>query len=151
MDIKVPVQLGVMSRCPDALFCEGVFDRVLPNVTTKVDLSLIYIANIDESEPIFGVKCMHGSKECAGNVQQLCVRRYAAFETWWSFVRCQNAAGKEKIGSRHLALQCAKKIGLQWEDSGVGSCAGPDASGEAPEGVAMLQESVKLTHQLGIR
>ena len=44
IDIKVPVQLGVMSRCPDALLCESVFDLVLPNVTAKVDLSLIYVA-----------------------------------------------------------------------------------------------------------
>lgn len=44
IDIKVPVQLGVMSRCPDALFCESVFDRVLPKIAAKVDFSLIYIA-----------------------------------------------------------------------------------------------------------
>jgi hypothetical protein len=43
-DIKVPVQLGVMSRCPDALLCESVFDRVVPNVTRKIDLSLAYVA-----------------------------------------------------------------------------------------------------------
>lgn len=107
--------------------------------------------SIDESEPTFGVRCLHGSKECAGNVQQLCVKRYATFQIWWSFLRCQNAAGKEKVGSRHLALACAKRIGLRWEESGVGSCAGSDASGEAPEGVAMLRESVNLSHQLGIR
>lgn len=94
---------------------------------------------------------MHGSKECVGNVQQLCVKQYAAFETWWNFVRCQNAAGKEKIGSRQLALECAKEIGLQWEDSGVESCAGIDARGEVSEGVVMLQESAKLSNQLGIR
>ncbi|KAF8897523.1 hypothetical protein BD779DRAFT_1465690 [Infundibulicybe gibba] len=25
-DVKVPVELGVMSRCPDALFCESIFN-----------------------------------------------------------------------------------------------------------------------------
>ena len=44
IDIKVPVQLGVMSRCPDALLCESVFESVVPNVTAKVDLSLTYVA-----------------------------------------------------------------------------------------------------------
>ena len=43
-DTKVPVQLGVMSRCPDALLCESVFNEVLNRVVDKVDLSLIYIA-----------------------------------------------------------------------------------------------------------
>ena len=43
-DIKVPIELGVMSRCPDALLCEFVFDQVLHKVANKVDLALRYIA-----------------------------------------------------------------------------------------------------------
>ena len=43
-DIKVPIQLGVMSRCPDALLCESTFNEVLRRVINKVDLSLVYIA-----------------------------------------------------------------------------------------------------------
>lgn len=43
-DIKVQVQLGVMSRCPDALLCESRFDEVLDKVADKVELSLIYVA-----------------------------------------------------------------------------------------------------------
>lgn len=43
-DIKVPVVLGVMSRCPDALLCESVFDQVLKKTSNKVDFSLTYIA-----------------------------------------------------------------------------------------------------------
>jgi len=43
-DIKVPVVLGVMSRCPDAILCESVFDRVLQRVGDKVDISLSFIA-----------------------------------------------------------------------------------------------------------
>jgi len=42
-DIKVPVQLGVMSRCPDALLCESTFNEVLSRAIDKVDLSLVYI------------------------------------------------------------------------------------------------------------
>lgn len=43
-DVKVPVQLGVMSKCPDALFCESVFDVVRGEVKEKIDLSFVYIA-----------------------------------------------------------------------------------------------------------
>lgn len=43
-DVKVPVVLGVMSRCPDALLCESVWDRVLQRVGDKVDISLSFIA-----------------------------------------------------------------------------------------------------------
>ena len=42
--VKVPVVLGVMSRCPDALLCEAVWDRVLQRVADKVDISLSFIA-----------------------------------------------------------------------------------------------------------
>ena len=51
-DRKVPVHLGVMSRCPDALVCEAVFDTVLPNVSDKVDLSLVYIAKYESMNTI---------------------------------------------------------------------------------------------------
>lgn len=33
-----------MSRCPDAILCESVFDQVLDKVGPKVDMSLVFIA-----------------------------------------------------------------------------------------------------------
>lgn len=42
-DIKVPVVLGVMSQCPDAILCESVFDKVLQKVGDKIDLSLTFL------------------------------------------------------------------------------------------------------------
>ena len=42
-DVKVPVVLGVMSRCPDAQLCESVFEQVLRKVDKKVDISLTFI------------------------------------------------------------------------------------------------------------
>ena len=42
-DVKVPVVLGVMSGCPDALLCESVFDRVIERVSDKIDLRLTFI------------------------------------------------------------------------------------------------------------
>jgi hypothetical protein len=43
-DIKVQVQLGVMSRCRDPLLCESRFNEVLDKVAEKVELSFIYVA-----------------------------------------------------------------------------------------------------------
>ena len=43
-DVKVPVVLGVMSRCPDAMLCEAVFNRVLERVGSKVNISLTFVA-----------------------------------------------------------------------------------------------------------
>jgi hypothetical protein len=42
-NVKVPVVLGVMSACPDALFCESLFNDVLTQVPDKVELSLSFI------------------------------------------------------------------------------------------------------------
>lgn len=45
-DVKVPVTLGVMSRCPDALICEAAFDKTLSQVGDKIDLSLSFIGRL---------------------------------------------------------------------------------------------------------
>lgn len=169
---KVPVQLGVMSRCPDALLCETTFNRVLERVQDKVDLSLVYVGRyifdsicpkcsradylfsyrrIDSTQPDFGVWCMHGPEECAGNVQQLCVHKHTPFKKWWEFVQCQNYEGRYKVGEPDVAFKCAKVAGIDWEHSGAGECAGFDASGKAEEGITLLQESVILGKKLGIK
>ncbi|KAF5388307.1 hypothetical protein D9615_000404 [Tricholomella constricta] len=156
-DVKVPVQLGVMSRCPDALLCENVFNEVLRKVSNKIQLSLVYVAKpadivrLDSSEPDFGVKCMHGPEECAGNVQQLCVAKHEPSSVWWEFVQCQNYEGRYKIGNPDLTLKCANAVGMDWENSKSGRCAGRDGSGKGSEGVALLKESVVLGKKLGIK
>lgn len=41
---KVQLQLGVMSKCPDAFFCEAIFQTVLAApVSHKVELEMLYI------------------------------------------------------------------------------------------------------------
>ena len=93
---------------------------------------------------------MHGPEECAGNVQQLCVNKYAPFENWWEFVICQNYQGRQHIGEPDVALKCANTAGIDWEKSGAGECAGLDGSGKG-SGVALLKESVLLTEQLNVK
>lgn len=149
--VKVPVILGVMSRCPDALLCETVFDQVLPQVADKVDLSLSFIGTINASEPDFGVTCMHGRDECAGNVHELCAMKYTSTAEWWEFVQCQNYQGRDKIGLAKTALQCARSANIDWEQSGVGECAGLDGSGKGEEGIKLLKESVTGSQLIGIK
>ncbi|KAI0068706.1 hypothetical protein BV25DRAFT_1817615 [Artomyces pyxidatus] len=151
LDVKVPVTLGVMSRCPDALLCEAVFDQIMPRIAHKVDFSLTYVAKVNSSEPDFGATCMHGPDECAGNVQQLCAAKYTPLKTWWEFVMCQNYEKREAIGRPDVALKCARAAGIDWETSQVGQCAGLDASGVEDEGVLLLHESIKATEALGIK
>ncbi|KAJ7047381.1 hypothetical protein C8F04DRAFT_936682 [Mycena alexandri] len=146
--VRVPVELGVMSRCPDALLCEPIFDAVLQKVGEKVDLELVYVAKINSTDSDFGVTCLHGPGECAGNVQQLCAAKYST--RWWDFVRCQNARGRYQVGLPEVALECAETVGIDWEGSGVGECAGSDGSGKGEEGVELLRASTLRGKALGI-
>ncbi|KAF8914577.1 hypothetical protein CPB85DRAFT_1375382 [Mucidula mucida] len=119
-DVKVPVHLGVQSRCRDALLCENIFDAVLKKVVNKIDLSLVYVGELDESEPDFGVVCPHGPQECAGDVHQLCVAKYADFSQFWEFIHYWQA---------RTALKCASSAKIDW-NAGAGECAGSDGHGE---------------------
>jgi len=145
--IRVPVTLGVMSRCPDALLCETLFDNVIPRVAEKINLSLVYVAAVNASDPDFGVTCMHGRNECAGNVQQLCVAKHTPMRTWWEFVMCQNYHGRAHIGSWDVAMKCGRTARIDWEESGVGQCVG---SGTGDEGVQLLHDSIRVAESLDI-
>jgi hypothetical protein len=168
--LRVPVTLGVMSRCPDALLCETLFDKVIPRVAEKIDLSLAYVAKcaktyshqlsradrltlhnrLNASDPDFGVTCLHGREECAGNVQQLCVAKYTPMRTWWEFVMCQNYQGRNGIGRSDVALKCARTAKIDWEGSAVGQCVGSDGNGTGEEGVRLLRDSIQVAESLGI-
>lgn len=92
------------------------------------------------SEPLYGVTCMHGQEECAGNVQELCAAKYHPTSEWWSFVQCQNFQGRDNIGTPETALNCANAAGIDWENGKAGQCAGKD--GRGTEGIQLLQQSV---------
>ncbi|KAI0080899.1 hypothetical protein K474DRAFT_1657417 [Panus rudis PR-1116 ss-1] len=148
--VKVPVVLGVMSQCPDAILCESVFDEVLKHTSDKIDLSLTFIGKLNASEPIYGVTCKHGPSECAGNVQELCALKYEPTFTWWNFVQCNNAHGRYEVGTPAVTLECAKEAGIDWENSRTGQCAGVDGQARGKEGIQLLQESVQVTASLGV-
>ena len=105
---------------------------------------------LNESEPTCGVTCKHGSMECGGKVQQLCVAKYRPLKMWWSYVMCQNFQGKDRIENVDVALKCARTSGIDWETSDVGQCAGLDGSGTGAEDIQLLKESVQVTQSLGI-
>lgn len=73
--VRVRVDLNVMSRCPDARVCEAMMDEVLlsSGIRDRITLKMNYIGTIDRDQT-YGVKCLHGDKECAGNIHQLCVQ-----------------------------------------------------------------------------
>lgn len=147
-EVKVPVVLGVMSRCPDAILCESVWDTVLQQVGNKVDISLSFIGRLNPLDKTYGVDCMHGMQECAGNVYELCVAKYHPTE-WWAFLQCQNFQGTSQIGLTDTAEKCAGIAGFEWTNDAAHKCAGDNGQGE--EGVQLLQRSVRASMHLGIK
>ncbi|PWN20108.1 hypothetical protein BCV69DRAFT_249909, partial [Microstroma glucosiphilum] len=148
-----------MLRCPDAIAAESAFQSVIDRINEKIQLEFSYIGSLDEEED-YGVKCMHGPQECAGNIQQLCVQRIlrpsragrdfdlspsAAQRKVWDFVGCQDYDGAAHIGSPSLAKECLSTIrGPRWIEDGVKECV------EGKQGRKLLQESVKRSEKLGI-
>jgi hypothetical protein len=63
---------------------------------------------------------------------------------------CQNYQGRGHIGSRDVALKCARTHNIDWEESGVGQCIGLDGSGKGQEGVQLLHDSIRFAESLGI-
>ncbi|KAN0064424.1 hypothetical protein ACQY0O_002799 [Thecaphora frezii] len=156
---RVNVTLGVMSRCPDALACEAIFDKVVDRVNPKIQLAMSYIGSIDD-DAAYGVACKHGDLECLANIQQLCVqdalaprragRDYdlspsQAQRKWWSFVQCQNYAGLGQIGSEALAKRCLRLVdGPDWKRDGIEECI------NGKKGRKLLQHSVRASAGSGI-
>ncbi|KAF8592171.1 hypothetical protein K439DRAFT_1610579 [Ramaria rubella] len=151
---RVPILLGVMSRCPDALLCESVFDGALKQTWGIVDVALSFIGTLDDSDEEFGVTCMHGVQECRGNVQELCaIDRAASQEDWWHFVQCLNFEGKEQVGDAALAERCAGVASIPWDDEiseGETTRRGMKSCVESEEGSDLLKASVKQSQDLGI-
>ncbi|MEW5301878.1 MAG: hypothetical protein WDW36_004706 [Sanguina aurantia] len=100
-----------MSKCPDARACEATFSSVLSQVGNLTSLQMHYIGNPRGQY----VMCKHGPSECQGNVQQLCMGRYATSDSQLlDFVECQNADFRD-VGEASLAASCAREVGVTKE------------------------------------
>ncbi|KIY74342.1 hypothetical protein CYLTODRAFT_416187 [Cylindrobasidium torrendii FP15055 ss-10] len=148
-DQKVAVTLGVMSRCPDALACEAVWNDALPSVKDKADISLTFLATPNASDTDYGVVCKHGPGECGGNIQQLCIQKHGTFDQLWQYVQCSNFEGKDQVGLRDVAQRCATTAGFAWEDE-LADCVGEDLQGKTDEGRQLLAESAAASKKLNI-
>ncbi|KAI9489183.1 hypothetical protein BDB00DRAFT_845030 [Zychaea mexicana] len=87
----VPIELFVMSKCPDKVDCEEVISKVLKQVKVPVSLDVNYIARPNSSESL-GFECKHGPTECLGNMQELCFKNiYPDIDDWFhGFTLCLN-------------------------------------------------------------
>jgi hypothetical protein len=161
---RVPVTIFVMSRCPDAQFCETFLQSsVLEPLKGAVRLRAEYI--VREEEATAGttatatkkLTCMHGEQECAGNRQQLCLQKRlddriaagklsadATVDVLLKFLTCGWRRPSE-IGSEAGARSCLSEVG--WanaeDQDDVLSCA------KGAEGEALMAASHAATQAAG--
>lgn len=100
---------------------------------------------MNETEPNYGVSCLHGELECAGNIHELCVaRHWPKTRDWWAFLQCVNLGGREKVGVLGVSKLCAKSIGIDWKEDGIEQCV------QGEEGSMLLKQSLNWTRELGV-
>ncbi|KAJ1968355.1 hypothetical protein H4R35_006453 [Dimargaris xerosporica] len=111
----VPVDFFVMSRCPDALYCEKYMYDVLKPLSSIVTPRYHYIARLSQGKGgQTRVRCMHGAKECQANMEQLCVAKEYDYSAAHEFIHCQDQSPK-RLGDPALAKQCATDLGLDYD------------------------------------
>ncbi|KAI6711614.1 hypothetical protein JHW43_005892 [Diplocarpon mali] len=139
----VPLEAHIMSKCPDATDC--LRDLVLPTmqrVIDKVNFTLSYIGTPTDND---GVECMHGPKECLGNIIELCAGRlYPDPKIYLGFTMCLSRDYKE-IPDESLVSDCALEHGI--DISKLNDCAVEENGGTA---IGLLRDSVSRSIDAGV-
>ncbi|CAO3636709.1 unnamed protein product [Cunninghamella blakesleeana] len=138
----VPVDLFVISKCPDAVYCENVFNQVLHIVKVPVRLDINYIAEFSPNQPYQHI-CKHGESECLGNIQQLCYHNvYPKVNQWFQFNLCLNKHYRMIGLNNSLAKSCAYQLNTLYEP--VEKCT------QSELGASLLIESAQKTKALQV-
>ncbi|EXX75002.1 hypothetical protein RhiirA5_352525 [Rhizophagus irregularis] len=111
---KIPVELFVMSRCPDAVACEEVMADVVKEVNDISTFKTNYIATLNSSAT-YGATCKHGDLECNGNIQELCFQEVNSNQlTFFNYLMCIHRSF-DRIGSHEWAKQCSEEVGQDYD------------------------------------
>ncbi|KIW01951.1 uncharacterized protein PV09_06788 [Verruconis gallopava] len=141
---KVPLDVHIMSKCPDALYClQELVVPAMSRVASKVNFTLSYIGT--PTEPDDGVACMHGPGECLGNILELCAAYlYPDPKIYLGFTLCMSKQYPD-IPSRELVHDCALEHGIAFEK--LNECASRD---EGAFGTGLLRSSVRHSSEVGV-
>eukprot|EP00128_Syssomonas_multiformis_P005794 Colp12_sorted_trinity150504_noHs@10499 len=134
---KVAVDFFVMSKCPDAAYCEKYYNDAIHKLAPIIDVKINYIASKSGSS----FACMHGSAECTGNMQQLCVQKhYPENLAFFDFAVCES---KSYSSIPSNGEDCANALSMDFKS--IDECVNNG------EGASLLEESIKITQAAGVR
>ncbi len=126
---KVKVEFYVMSKCPYGIQVENGIAPVIQSMGNAVDFQVNYI--LQESSP--GVfQSLHGDTEVAGDITQLCVKKYYPDNyKWFNFIVCQD---KDSANINTNWQTCAQQNGI--DAAKIQACL------DGEEGKTLLRESM---------
>ncbi|PWW77676.1 hypothetical protein C7212DRAFT_313682 [Tuber magnatum] len=146
-ETKVPLEIHIMSKCPDARDClEQLIAPALEEIESLVDFRMSFIGRPTADG---GISCMHGPSECLGNILHLCGAKINTppspppAHTYLPFSLCL-IHDYRNIPEQEFAQGCAAKNGIDFQK--LNECAsdtGPDG------GLSGLRKSVERSRALG--
>ncbi|KAF2708953.1 hypothetical protein K504DRAFT_433665 [Pleomassaria siparia CBS 279.74] len=141
MGTKVPLEVHIMSKCPDARDClQNLVLPAMQNVSDKVDFRLSFIGKTTDDD---GVQCMHGQTECLGNIIELCAASvYPDPKIYLGFTMCLSR-DYPRIPQKELIEDCALEHGLEFEK--LNECMSQE---DGAYGMGMLRDSVTRSAKL---
>ncbi|KAF2396536.1 hypothetical protein EJ06DRAFT_499740 [Trichodelitschia bisporula] len=142
-ETKVPLEIHIMSKCPDALDC--LRDLIVPAMSktaSKVNFTLSYIGR--PTDPDDGVECMHGPTECLGNILELCAAyEYPDPKIYLGFALCMSRKYSD-IPAHSLVQNCALEHGMSFDQ--INDCASRE---DGSFGIKLLRDSVTRSKDVG--
>ncbi|PQK10954.1 hypothetical protein BB8028_0002g12720 [Beauveria bassiana] len=140
---KVPLEIHIMSKCPDAK--SALQELILPamqQVHDKVDFRLSFIAHLTPED---GIKCKHGPPECLGNIIELCARElYPDPKISLGFVMCLTK-DYQHIPERSLVEDCALEHAIDMKK--LNECATRD---DGAHGIDLLRASAQHSDDVNV-
>ncbi|EOA86897.1 uncharacterized protein SETTUDRAFT_163021 [Exserohilum turcica Et28A] len=142
-DTKVPMDVHIMSKCPDARDCMNkLVLPVMANVSDKIDFRLSMIGTLTEDD---GVLCKHGQTECLGDIVMLCAASsYPDPKLHLGFTNCLITDYPE-IPARSLIEDCALEHGLDFDV--LNDCMSKE---NGAYGMGLLRDSAQHSSDVGV-
>ncbi|KAA8894203.1 hypothetical protein FN846DRAFT_975351 [Sphaerosporella brunnea] len=147
---KVPLEIHIMSQCPDAVDCvHDLLSPALPSISNITSFTLSFIGTATS----VGVACKHGPTECLGNMLHLCGAALSSppspppVERYWGFTECLLQDYGRRVGQKAFVKNCAERHGSGWGFDEVNRCV---SSEDEDGGFELLRKSVERSRSAGV-
>ncbi len=132
---KINFDLFVMSQCPYGTQAEQAVIQAKNGFEDYINFNVEYIATVKETGEIIS---LHGPNEVAGDIYQLCVKKYYP-NKFWNYISCQN---KNYHNLKTTFESCANQLGINYTT--IKTCA------QGEEGKNLLKQSAAKAQKLKV-